>query len=120
MSASSAISGKSWSRIVARAWTDDAFKDRLLAEPKAVLLEHGIETEGDVRVTTDTGDDGVEACERDATVHLILPPPPSGLFEEELVPTGVAFCGCGGCHRCGRCGCGCGGCGICGICQLCG
>lgn len=120
MSAASAISDRSWSRIVARAWADDAFRDRLLAEPKTVLLEHGIATEGDVRVTACAADDGIATSGRDETLHLILPPPPSGLAEEELVPTGVAFCGCGGCHRCGRCGCGCGGCGICGICMLCG
>ena len=33
---------KQWGRIVAQAWVDEAFKERLLAEPKAVLQEYGI------------------------------------------------------------------------------
>ena len=33
------IPDKQWSRIIARAWADDAFRDRLLAEPKAILLD---------------------------------------------------------------------------------
>jgi hypothetical protein len=116
MTAQQAISGKPWSRIVARAWADDDFRDRLLSDPRAVLQEHGIETEGDVRVSV------AEAGEPEApddVLHLILPPPPSDLSEEELLPVGVGYCGCGGCHRCGRCGCGCGGCGRCGACVLC-
>jgi hypothetical protein len=31
-----------WGRIVERAWQDDAFKQRLLADPAAVLQEHGV------------------------------------------------------------------------------
>ena len=34
---------KRFGRIVAKAWSDDAFKRRLLNDPKAVLQEHGIE-----------------------------------------------------------------------------
>jgi hypothetical protein len=122
MTALPVIPGKSWSRIVARAWADDAFRDRLLSDPKSVLREHGIETAGDVRVSTAERDgdfDEDEPLHADETLHLILPPLPSDLSEEDLVPTGAAYCGCGGCHRCGRCGCGCGGCGGCGICRLC-
>ena len=119
MTATPAILGKAWSRIVARAWDDDDFKGRLLSDPRAVLREHGIETEDDIRVSV-----GVEEPDEpvgpDGLLHLILPSPPSDLSEEELLPTGVAYCGCGGCHRCGRCGCGCGGCGRCGVCGLCG
>ena len=116
MSVQQAIPSKAWSRIVARVWADEDFKDRLLSDPKLVLREHGIETEGDVCVT------GAEAIEPDrdgGVLYLVLPPPPTDLSEEELLPTGVAYCGSGGCHRCGRCGCGCGGCGRCGACGLC-
>src|SRR5437868_26022 len=34
--------GERWGQIVARAWADPAFKERLLAQPTAVLGEHGI------------------------------------------------------------------------------
>jgi hypothetical protein len=32
---------KAWGQIVARAWQDEAFKRRLLADPAAVLREQG-------------------------------------------------------------------------------
>jgi Nitrile hydratase, alpha chain len=107
---------KQWSRIVARAWADDTFKDRLLSDPKAVLFEQGFETRRDVCVSL------AETAEMESTdevLYLALPPKPIDLSEEELLPIGVAWCGCGGCGRCGRCGCGCGGCGGCGVCALC-
>jgi hypothetical protein len=38
---------KPWSRIVARAWADQAFRIRLLLDPKTVLREHGVELDRD-------------------------------------------------------------------------
>jgi hypothetical protein len=107
------IQDKQWSRIIAKAWADDTFRDRLLSEPKAVLLEQGFETTRDVCVSL------AETNEMESTdeiLYLALPPKPDDLSEEELLPVGVAYCYSGGCHRCGRCGCGCGGCGGCGLC----
>ncbi len=110
---------KQWSLIVARAWADEAFKSRLMSNPKAVLREHGLEVapEVEVKVLEDT----------DKSVHFTLPVNPSGeLSEEELSPAAGADSGCGcgcGCHRCGGCHChrcGCGGCGCgCGGCRGC-
>lgn len=97
---------KQWSQIVARAWADDAFKERLLSEPKAVLREHGLEVapEISVKIVEDT----------QQVRHFILAANPVGeLTEEELTPTAGADSfsgfsrGCGRCGRCGRCGCGC-------------
>lgn len=34
---------KAWGKIVARAWTDEVFKQRLLKNPQAVLRENGVE-----------------------------------------------------------------------------
>ncbi len=110
------IQGKQWSRVVARAWADDTFKDRLLSDPKAVLLEQGFETTCDVCVSEA---EQPEMESTDEILYLALPPKPVDLSEEELLPVGVAWCGCGGCGRCGRCGCGCGGCGGCGPCGFC-
>ena len=41
-----------YSRIVANAWSDDAFKQRLLTEPAAVLRENGIELLAGMQVQT--------------------------------------------------------------------
>ena len=90
------IPDKQWGRIVARAWSDDTFRDRLLAEPKAVLREQGFETTREVCVTL------AETCDSESTdevLYLALPPRPEDLSEEELLPMGVAYCYSGGCHR---------------------
>jgi hypothetical protein len=109
------IQDKQWSRIIAKAWADDTFRDRLLSDPKATLLEQGFETTRDVCVSVA---ETVELQSTDEILYLALPPRPD-LSEEELLPIGVAYCFSGGCHRCGRCGCGCGGCGRCGACGFC-
>jgi hypothetical protein len=69
--------GKRYGQVVARAWGDDAFKARLLAEPAPALAEHGIELPPglEVRVYEDTA----------RLVHLTLPPaPPDELSDEQL------------------------------------
>jgi hypothetical protein len=94
---------KQWGLIVARAWADEEFKARLLANPKAVMRDHGLELSAvDVRVVEDT-----------PTIrHFVLPASPCGdLTEEELSPVAGADSFSGWCGRCGRCGCGCGRCG---------
>jgi hypothetical protein len=59
-----------WGQIVARAWRDEAFRRRLLAQPAAVLAEHGLEVPPglQVRVLEDT----------DQVIHLTLPRQPAG------------------------------------------
>jgi hypothetical protein len=89
-----------WGQIVARAWSDEDFRRRLLADPRAVLTEYGLDVPEDreIRLVEDTPD----VC------HLILPVSPAGeLADEELVGTAVmdSFSGFSG--WCGRCGCGC-------------
>jgi hypothetical protein len=39
-----------WSQLVARAWADPDFKARLLADPAAVLKEHGLEVPPGVEI----------------------------------------------------------------------
>lgn len=94
-----------WGQIVAKAWSDDEFKKRLMSDSETVFAEYGIQLPAgtDVMVLQDT-----------PTVrHFVLPVSPAGdLTEEELIGgTGAAlYCYSGYCGRCGRCGCGCGGC----------
>jgi hypothetical protein len=61
--------------VVARAWRDAAFRQRLLAEPAAALREAGVQVpEGlQVRVVENAAD----------LVHLILPAKPSGDMTDE-------------------------------------
>jgi hypothetical protein len=58
---------KKWTEVVARAWSDEDFKKRLLAEPVAVLKEAGCGVPKGLQLKV------VENTER--LVHFILPPP---------------------------------------------
>ncbi len=107
-----------WNQIVARAWTDDAFKKRLLASPAEVLKEYGLVAPSGIKIKIHENTEKL--------LNLVVPIKPAAeeLSEEELhrVAGGYHHChGCGGerCGYCGgeRCGCGgerCGGCGYCG------
>jgi Nitrile hydratase, alpha chain len=57
---------KRWSRVVKEAWANDAFKQRLLTDPAAVLDGYGLKAPPglDIRVVENT----------DGVVYLTLPP----------------------------------------------
>ncbi len=68
---------KAYGKVVAKAWSDEDFKAKLLADPKTVLKENGLAISKDVEPRV------VEIT--DKIVHLILPPKPAGqLSKEEL------------------------------------
>jgi hypothetical protein len=59
---------KQWGQVVARAWSDDAFKQRLLADPRTVLAEAGLPVPENLQL---------EVHEATPThLHLVLPQPP--------------------------------------------
>lgn len=64
----SPANNKVWARIVAKAWADDAYKKRLLAEPAKVAAEEGLVVPEGVALKM------VEAAHRQA--WLVLPPKP--------------------------------------------
>jgi hypothetical protein len=66
---------KRYGQLVARAWADEAFKARLLAEPAAVLAEHGIPVPAGVEVRAVENTDQV--------LYLALPPQPSEELSDE-------------------------------------
>ena len=60
-------------------WKDEALKQRFMADPKAVLAEHGMPVPDDIDVNIIENTDN--------TVHITMPAPPSGgkdLSENEL------------------------------------
>jgi len=69
---------KQWAGILARAWGDENFKKRLLADPARVLKENGIQISGGRRV--------VIVEDTDKVVHLALPQKPTSdeLAQETL------------------------------------
>jgi hypothetical protein len=66
---------KQWGQLVARAWGDEAFKARLLAEPAAALVEQGIPVPPGVEVRV------VENTDR--VLYLALPPAPAEELSDE-------------------------------------
>src|SRR5262245_44375103 len=75
-------------RIVAKAWTDETFKKRLLADPAAVLKEHGMEMPPGIQVRI------VENTEEVRYLTLPRPGRPSSgeLAEEELARVAGGLC----------------------------
>jgi hypothetical protein len=96
-----------WGQIVARAWCDEDFMQRLLSDPREVLAEHDLEVPPDREVEVALGTE-VKVDDLDTVRRFTLPAGPShDLTEEELDGGAVAWCYCGGCGRCGGCGCRC-------------
>lgn len=67
---------KQVAKLIARSWSDPAFKKRLMEDPKTVLSEAGVSVpEGTkVHVLENTPNDH----------YVVLPPKPEGLSETEL------------------------------------
>jgi hypothetical protein len=68
---------KKWAQVVAKAWADENFKQKLLKNPAAALKEMGVQLPPDRKVEIHESTDRV--------THLILPPrPEEELSEKEL------------------------------------
>jgi len=105
-----------WGQIVGRAWADDDFKRRLLADPARVLAEYGLAQPAGRRIEILEDPSWVPECTAEV-LYLGLPGKPSDddLSEDDLCSVGgveaADRCGCEWCHRCSRCHCEwCGGC----------
>ncbi len=90
--------GKKMAQIIAKAWADDAFKQKLLADAVGTLKKEGIEVPAgvDVRVVENT----------DKVFHLMLPPKPTSaeLSDEALTRVSAGVDGGWVCCVCGTCG----------------
>lgn len=67
---------KTMHQIIGKCWADDAFKQRLLADPAGVLKEHGAEVPAGftVKAVEDTNN----------VMHLVIPAKPKDLSDEDL------------------------------------
>jgi len=76
---------KQYGLLIARAWHDDAFKKRLVADPVAVLKEAGVDVPPGQKIEV------VENSE--AKFHFVLPPRPTEISDEQLeAATGGGQC----------------------------
>lgn len=73
----SGLQEREWQKIVAEAWADPQFKQRLLSNPRAVLTERGIALDDDVEI---------RVVESESPVRCLwLPPKPVGENEVEVL-----------------------------------
>jgi hypothetical protein len=99
-----------WNQIVARAWSDEDFMNRLLADPTPLLAEHHLVVPPGQQVRVEIGAE-VRIDDTDQGRKFMLPARPEHeVMEEELVGDVVgyycySYCAASG--YCGACGCRC-------------
>lgn len=77
-----------YGKVIAQAWDDDAYKTRLIDDPRSVLTEAGIAVPEDVEVTVSEQQPG--------QMHLVLPAKPMDgeVSDEALQTVAGGFCSC--------------------------
>lgn len=66
---------KAWAKIIAKAWSDPKFKEKLMKDPKGVLESNGIQISPQTKVVVNENSKN--------TLYLTLPEKPSGELSEE-------------------------------------
>ena len=86
---------KGYAKVVAKAWSDDTYKERLLRDPRAVLAEAGLEVPSSVEIAV------VEDSAQKR--HLVLPAKPAEgeIREEALAGVAGSHCSSGESPACG-------------------
>jgi hypothetical protein len=76
--------GRKISQLIAKCWTDESFKQKILADPAATLRAEGLEMPAGVSYVAHENTEKM--------VHLVIPAKPTDLSDEDLrdVVAGVA------------------------------
>ncbi len=78
------------SKLVAKAWLDEGFKQRFISEPTTVLEENGVtlSTDIDVRVNENTSfstpTNTIVSQNSNGIYEIVLPPKPAQLTDEQF------------------------------------
>gem|GEM_PF-760869 len=80
---------KKWGKLIAQCWADEAFKQRFIADPAAVMKEAGLEVPEGVEFKVAENTDKVQ--------YILLPEKPGELSDEQL--DGVSGGGGRQCYR---------------------
>jgi hypothetical protein len=63
---------KAWAQMIARAWADESFKQKLLRKPEEVFREYGFQFPKGMKIVENTP----------SATYLVLPSAPQGEFSE--------------------------------------
>jgi hypothetical protein len=80
---------KKHARVVAKAWADPEFKERLLARPREVLVEHGFDVPVGTEVAVVESNEGTVSTIGDVIYFTLPEEPADGLGDEYLAGTGL-------------------------------
>lgn len=72
---------KKMGQLIAKCWSDDSFKQKLMSDPKSVLKENGVDIPEGLEVKMVENTDNV--------FHLVIPAKPDGLSDENLDKLGA-------------------------------
>ena len=78
---------KKWAKVIAKAWSDPAFKKKLMHHPEETLAAEGLALPKGVHVEMHESTDKI--------VHLNLPERPEGEVSEEMlsqIAAGAGYC----------------------------
>ncbi|MBK5964538.1 NHLP leader peptide family natural product precursor [Thiocystis minor] len=79
---------KQYQQLIAKCWADDAFKQRLLADPAGTLAAEGIDVPAGVSVKV--------AENTEQVFHLVIPACPTDLSDDVIAAAvGGRCCACG-------------------------
>jgi hypothetical protein len=78
--------GKKWGQIIAKCWADEGFKQKLSAKPVATLKAEGVDVPDGVSVKVLENTDKV--------FHLVIPPKPTDLSDQDLENVAGGACTC--------------------------
>jgi len=76
--------GKKISQLIAKCWADEGFKQKILANPAAILRAEGLELRDDVSYVAHENTDKV--------FHLVIPAKPTELSDEDLADVAGGAC----------------------------
>ncbi|HEV7489151.1 MAG TPA: NHLP leader peptide family RiPP precursor [Thermoanaerobaculia bacterium] len=69
---------KEYAKVIVKAWMDDAFRARLIANPRQVLEGEGFEIPAGIAITITTNSSP-------SSIALFLPPRPEGVADDKLI-----------------------------------
>jgi TOMM propeptide domain len=94
---------KQYARILNKAWTDSEFKNALLANPKQVLADEGMELPADIKVSITEGQELQSFDSAQNLLVLPFPPKPDEMLDGDGPGSGGGSCCC--CCPCCSCCC---------------